>query len=341
MNSSKPKDELSAVLSSLGEEGSPEIDAHAIPIVLERIQEWAGEQPELTKALYDYAVQYASQINAGDAEAIVDLIVHKEIIENWQSSLAAPHLNKIKAALLDYSRRDSLLISYIQILQRGKVPSNNSPEQAALLRSGLAKMSRGKLKVANDLYAKVFNLSWVEQQQPGITKPVVIISTAANRQLFSFSGLYPKIAIAACALVMLGVAISAYRRESVGQAIAIPNAMLSSGASLAGSESESGAGLNAARSKSGTNAAESSVVALDRALFDSGTEHAQNSRWVPMMREFCDLSPESLYFAPAEKRLEQWAGLYKEDIQMARDIVVNEEGRSCNIAQTALGEAVN
>ena len=327
MNSSKLEDNLSAALSSFREEILPKVDAYAISIVLERIQEWVGEQPEMTKALCDYVIQYAAQIDEGDAEAIVDLIVQKEIIEGWQSSLAAPHLSKIKSALLDYSRSDSLLISYIQILQQGKITPNNSPEQAVLLRSGLAKMQRGKLEVDNALYAKVFSLEWVEQQLPGITKPVAIVSTAGKGQPSAAFRLYSKLAITACGLAVLGAAVSSYIKESGRQAIATSNtnqnlvALVDSDAQSA----DAGGG--------------SEAKAADRALFDNGEEHAKNSRWVPMMREFCSLSPESSYFAPAEKRLEQWAGLYEEDIQTASDIVAKEKGSPCSIAQEALDAA--
>ncbi len=333
MNSSKLEDNLSVALSSFWEEMVPKVDAHAIPIVLERIQEWVGEQPEMTKALCDYVIQYAAQIDEGDAEAIVDLIVQKEIVENWQNSLAAPHLNKIKSALLDYSRSDSLLISYIQILQQGKITPNNSPEQAVLLRSGLAKMNRGKLEVDNDLYAKVFSLEWVEQQLPGITKPVVIVSTAANGRFSASSRLYSKLAIAVCGLAVLGAAISFYTKEPSSQVMATPNAIQKSEVPNSAVDSVS---LGSQSTDAGVN---NEAKAADRALFDDGEEHAKNSRWVPMMRDFCSLSAESSYFAPAEKRLEQWAGLYQEDIQMASDIVTKEKGDTCSIAQDALDAA--
>ena len=263
----------------------------------------------------------------GMQRAIVDLIVQKEIVENWQNSLAAPHLNRIKSTLLDYSRSDSLLIAYIQILQQGKLAPNNSPEQAVLLRCGLAKMKRGKLEVANKLYAKVFSLEWVEQQLPGITKPVAIVSTAANGKPFAASRLYFTLAIAACGLAALGAAIPFYIKATGSQAMATPNA------------NQSSVALDGSGAQSADTGGSSEAKAADRALFDNGEEHAKNSRWVPMMRDFCSLSAESSYFAPAEKRLQQWVGLYKEDIQMASDIVTKEKGGTCSIAQEALDAA--
>lgn len=317
MNASKPEDQLSAVLSRFWEEILPQVEAYAIPIILGRIQEWVGDQLEMTEVLCTYAVRYASQLKEGDAGAVVDLIVQEEITESWQKSLAAPHLHKIETTLLNYGRRDSLLILYIQILQRGKVPLENSPEQAVLLRSGLAKANRGKLEVANSLYAKVFDLDWVERQLPGITKPIAIVSTAVADSQFAWRAkLSPNVAIAACGLAGLGAAIFFYMKETGTQAIATPNSLLNPGVALTTSE-----------------ATKPSSRAFDRKFFDDGTEHARNSRWVSMMRDFCSIPVDSTYFAPAKKRLEQWAELYQEDILMARDIVMKEEKRSCDIAQ--------
>ncbi|MGB3300577.1 MAG: hypothetical protein WBA76_20120 [Phormidesmis sp.] len=318
MNASKPEDQLSAVLSSFWEEILPKVEAYAIPIILGRIQEWVGDQLEMTEVLCTYAVRYAAQLKEEDAGVVVDLIVQEEITESWQKSLAASHLHKIETTLLDYGRRDSLLILYIQILQRGKVPLKNSPEQAVLLRSGLAKANRGNLEVANSLYAKVFDLDWAERQLPGITKPIAIVSTAAADSQFDWRAkLSPQVAIAACGLAGLVAAIFFYTKETDTQAIATPNSLRNPGAALTTSEAT----------------IRPSSRAFDRKFFDDGTEHAKNSRWISMMRDFCSIPVDSTYFAPAQKRLEQWAELYQEDILTARDIVMKEEKRSCDVVQ--------
>jgi hypothetical protein len=360
MNSLEPEDQLSAVLSNFWEEIFPKVEAYAIPIILERIKSWVGEQPDLTAALCSSVIQAASVPEGSTQEAsqfnekadkktlesAVDQIVQKELIESWQSSSAVSHLNTVKTAILEYDRRDSLLILYIQILQRGKVAVSKSPEQAVLISTGLAKIEHDHLKVANAVYAKIFDLTWVEQQLPGITKPVAIISSAAaGKRLFQGSTLYSKIAAVAFGLVVLGAAISSYLREpssqASSQAMAIPNAVLNSDSKLISSapkEEKALAPLEGALEDavSSNTAEKAGAIASDRSLFDKGAEHAQNSRWVPMMREFCNLSEDSTYFAPAEKRLAQWVELYEEDVEIAHDIVAQEQDGPCPIAKNVL-----
>ncbi len=336
MNSSQSQDKLSETVSQFWESALRKMDALAIPVVLERIQYWVGNQPDLTGILCDYVIQYGSQITDANAKAAVDTIVQQEIVENWESSKVAPYLNRIKQTLLSYDRRDSLLISYIQVLQRGKVPADNSSEQFVLLRSGLVEIERGSLKVASPLYAKVFDSTWVERQLPGITKPVAIIASKKSSDgPSSRSKLYSKLAIAACGLVVLGAAISSYMKESGGEAIAIDTT--SDSLSV---EQPALVDPGALAPSATVAPARKGSLAADKALFDNGEEHAKNSRWVHMMREFCQLSPESTYFIPAEKHLTQWIRLYPEDILIAKNIVVQEQGTSCTIADMALERAI-
>jgi hypothetical protein len=355
MNSLEPEDKLSAVLSSFWEEIFPKVEAYAIPIILERIQSWVGDQPELAAALCSSVIQAASvqensqfkeKSDKKTLELAVDQIVQKELIESWQSSSVASHLNTIKTVLLAYDRRDSLLILYIQILQRGKIPLSKSPEQSVLISSGLAKIEHEHLKVANPIYAKIFDLDWIEQQLPGITKPVAIVSSAtAGKGLFGGSKSYAKIAAVAFGLIVLGAAISSYLREPNGQAMARPNAVLNSGSKLISSVPKEEKILTPVEGAVTSNTAEKigvdgGATTSDRSRFDNGAEHAQNSRWVPMMREFCSLSEDSTYFAPAEKRLAQWVELYEEDVEMAHDIVAQEQEGPCPIAKNVLDSSV-
>ena len=336
MNSPQSQDKLSETVSQFWESALRKMDALAIPVVLERIQYWTGNQPDLTDILCDYIIQYGSQITDLNAKAAVDTIVQQEIVKNWENSKIAPYFNRIRQILLSYDRRDSLLISYIQVLQRGKVPADNSSEQFVLLRSGLVEIERGSLKVASPLYAKVFDSTWVEQQLPGITKPVAIVEPRKLSDGPSYrSKLYSKLAIAACGLMVLGAAISSYMKESGGEAIAIDT---TSNSPLV--EQPALVETDALAPSAAVVPPREGSLAADKALFDNGEEHAKNSRWVHMMREFCQLSPESTYFVPAEKHLTQWIRLYPEDILIAKNIVVQEQGTSCTISDLALERAI-
>ena len=150
-------------------------EAGTVATVLDKIQKWAGQQPFLTKLICDYVIKYSSKITESNDADIVDLIVEKKIVKDWESNGAATHLQKIQGALLNYEPRDSLLILYLQVLQGGTLPQLQSPEQDLLLRSGLVCLEDGILCVANTVYASIFNEAWIEQQLPGITKPVAVI----------------------------------------------------------------------------------------------------------------------------------------------------------------------
>lgn len=360
-NSSQPQSNLSEVLSNFWDQMLLKLDADDISAALKRIEKWTNNQPELTSALCEYAIQYADESDGKRADGAIgeaiDRLVQQRIVEGWEDSSLAPHFNKIRQTLLSHDRRDSLLIEYIRIFQRGKVPANNTSEQFVLLRSGLVEIARGNLRIANPIYAKVFDLSWVEQQLPGITKPVAIISPkATDNSPSSLSKLYSKIAIAACGVALLGAAVSSYMKESGGQAIAIsePNSQplvdgtsviapapvaseLPTAATLEPANSATGsaavpATLNGAEESAGVSATSTGDMAAQKAFFDNGEEHAKNSRWVLMMRQFCSLSPNAIYYAPAQKHLAQWGTLYPEDIKIAKDIVIQENAGECVIA---------
>ncbi|MEO0648064.1 MAG: phosphate ABC transporter substrate-binding/OmpA family protein [Cyanobacteria bacterium J06650_10] len=151
-------------------------DPHAVVQMVTAVEKWTNGQPTLTRVLCDCILDCTSRVDNGLEPKIVDAVVQRQIVERWSQNAAAAHLNKIADAVLSYEIRDTLLILYMQILQRGAIAANNSPEQEVLLRSGLVQLKNGKLRVANSIYARIFNLTWIELQLPGITRPVAIVS---------------------------------------------------------------------------------------------------------------------------------------------------------------------
>lgn len=321
--------ELSAKVSN-----ATPIPESAVAEVLERIQDWTNEEPFLTRVVCDFVVRYAAQVNDEDADLLVDQIIREEILDDWENNAAAIHLQRIRQTLLDYDRKDSLLILYIKILQRGKVREDSSPEQAVLLSSGLVSSVRGKLRVTNLIYQKIFDIDWVEAQLPGITKPVTIVSkrTRAAQSLAAVR-LPLKIAAAAGVLVLLTTLVSNTLRPSNGP---------SNGRALA-TQSEGrnpdvvATGDVADRAGDRLIETASRLAKTDKELFDNGMGHGQNGRWVPMLREFCALEAQSVYFAPAKAQLEQWQPLFTEGLDVALKTMTYEslrEGDTCAIAQT-------
>ncbi|MEL7350280.1 MAG: hypothetical protein AAF171_15750 [Cyanobacteria bacterium P01_A01_bin.116] len=314
-----PEQEIATVLAAFDHDISQTVrDTRAIAEVLERVEDWVADDALLTKIIGDYLIRYSAQVSEEDAELLVDQIVKEEIIDHWQTNSAAARLNDIHQTLLTYDRQDSLLITYIKVLQRGKLRADNSPEQAKLLESGLVVERRGKLQVANKLYQHVFDLDWVEQQLPGITRPVSIVSSRYNRPS-SASKLFAKIAIAILGIGILGAVVSAYIRDANGRAFAIQEPARLDAAEQPLTDEQGSAAQK-----------QEPVVVSDKDLFDAGIEQGKNGRWMLMFREFCELKEDSVYFAPAKDQLAHWERLYAEETQTALEAATYEMLRSGN-----------
>jgi WD40 repeat protein len=125
--------------------------------VLQEILAWTGGQPFLTQKLCDLLVSYHTNYYS-----INDIVA--KLIENWESQDEPPHLKTIRDRIL-MSRQNTgaLLGLYQNILQLGQIPALDSPEQIELRLSGLVVEQDGYLRVYNRIYAKVFDLHWVEK----------------------------------------------------------------------------------------------------------------------------------------------------------------------------------
>lgn len=362
MSASAHQDQRSAALAQLWENIFPKIeDAYVIPRISERIKYWAGEQVELTQILCQYVTKsvdkYASQLDETNAAKLVDQIVRKEILADWKNSQAAFHLNGIANQLATAQNKDLLLLSYLKILQRGAIAADKSVEQALLIQSGLVVENEQTLAIDNPLYAQVFNLAWIEQQLPGITRPVTVVSIAKPpaRRSSTAAFLYAKLALCICVIAIIGTAIAVYRRQSVDEGFATQESILERApagtvvvAPGASESSDESSGRLAALSREGVSAEGTGIegagtegVSEDRTLFDRGIDHAANSRWLPMIREFCQIPASSTYFMPAKQQLARWAKLYKEEIQVAQSTFIQEESSSCDIVTNVLKAPAN
>lgn len=319
--------QAAVVLADLKEELFSQMsDVDAVSDILEKIREWTGEQFFMTNLLCHYVVKYSSQIVEGKEAAIVDRIVYQKIVDDWENNAAAAHLKEIRDALLNYERKDALLLLYMQILQTGSISVDSSRGQKALLQSGLVTAKNGKLKVANAIYADVFDFAWLERQLPGITRPVAIVSpTPTADQSAPSANLYPKVAAAVLGLAVLAAAVSTYVRKPESSAIATPNVSPDAPAA----------------SQPTANSSPNGIYVRYKTLFDEGMEHGQNGRWLPMLRDFCSISESSTYFAPAESQLAQWVSLYPQDIELALDTAMLEKNDDCPVTEEVLGPVAN
>ena len=303
--------------------------------VRDRVQLWAGSSPYLIELLSQHLTQCIRLNHIEGAVQLVDDLVQLTIIEDWRQNTAAAHFCEIELMLLSYPQVDSLLILYLKVLQRGETVVENGPEQSILLTSGLVVQEGLVLRIANAIYRSVFDLDWLEQQVPGLTKPVSIVRSdvlplEGGRQLESISVLAPvedifvdrmphqsisenkpyfkAMLLAGCTAAVVGV-LAAYIRGFRPRSLVADGSMV----------------------KAEVQEVQEVVIAAptERQLFDAGTDHATNGRWLMMMREFCSIPQESAYFEPARRNMEKWIALYGEDIAAAEKAFADESEQSC------------
>lgn len=134
----------------------------ADPVVtMEVILTWSGGQPFLTQKLCNLVRNYGQE-NLSPS-LCVEQIVNDKIINNWESQDEPTHLKTIRDRILRNSQKSNRVLGlYQKILERGEIPADNSPEQSELRLSGLVLLQDGKLKIYNQIYEKIFDLTWVK-----------------------------------------------------------------------------------------------------------------------------------------------------------------------------------
>lgn len=140
-------------------------------VVLREVLGWTGGQPFLTQKLCQLIYENQSPILAGSEAIQVEELVRARFIETWETTDEPEHLKTIRDRFVRNKERAGRLLGlYQQILQRGEIVTDNTPEQAELRLSGLVvKQGVGKLHnepvlcVYNRIYKSVFDQNWVDQ----------------------------------------------------------------------------------------------------------------------------------------------------------------------------------
>ena len=133
-------------------------------VVIQEILIWTGGQPFLTQKLCKLAINKEQKNNLATPK-LVEEIVQKSIVENWEAQDEPEHLKTIRDRILrNEQKAGRLLVIYQEILQQGEVIADGSLEQTDLRLSGLVVQEQGKLRVYNRIYQQVFNKTWVEKQ---------------------------------------------------------------------------------------------------------------------------------------------------------------------------------
>ena len=134
---------------------------------LKNILLWTGGQPFLTQKLCKLVAEQLQEIEYHNN--LVSNLVQEKIIHNWEAQDEQEHLRTISNRILRKENTAGRLLGiYQQILLGEEVRRNNSLEHFELFLSGLVINWQGKLKVKNQIYQQVFNLTWVGQQLANI-----------------------------------------------------------------------------------------------------------------------------------------------------------------------------
>ena len=125
---------------------------------------WTGGQPFLTQKVCRLVASATIPQEKTILEELVASIVKTSILENWEAQDIPEHLKTIRDRLLRSGelRTGRLLGLCQQILRKGEVDADNSPEQVELRLSGLMVRREEKLRVCNPIYQAVFNEDWLE-----------------------------------------------------------------------------------------------------------------------------------------------------------------------------------
>lgn len=103
--------------------------------------------------------------SAKRTRALVKMLVKTKVLKDWEAQDEPEHLRTIRDRLIRTgSAPGKVLQLYRQVLQQGGIASKSGGEYLQLRLSGAVDVIKGDLKVKNPIYAKIFNLSWVDQE---------------------------------------------------------------------------------------------------------------------------------------------------------------------------------
>jgi WD40 repeat protein len=133
--------------------------------VLGEVLAWTGGQPFLTQKICSLLVKSNLSIAAGKESIAIEQLVKSEAIEDWESRDNPPHFKTISTRLTaNETRSGSLLGLYQQILTNTTVKLEDRLEERELQLAGIVVKIGDELKVANRIYAAIFDRLWVDKQ---------------------------------------------------------------------------------------------------------------------------------------------------------------------------------
>lgn len=132
--------------------------------VLSQILAWTGGQPFLSQKVCLIIRAADVAIPEGEEAAVVEELVRQQIISHWETKDDPEHLRTVRDRILSpRTPTQPMLKIYKQLLSSESVIADDSIAQTELQLSGLVIRQGSDLKIANRLYATVFDLAWVNR----------------------------------------------------------------------------------------------------------------------------------------------------------------------------------
>ena len=133
--------------------------------VVAEVNNWTGEDPELSQSIYQILRDRCCFIVRDREALVVSELIYKYIINDWETKPAAPHLLQLRHKLLHPPcDLHSCLLSYQKIWYGQLIPFDRSFQQQYLIEIGLIKLEHNQVRIANRIYRDVFDRNWLEKQ---------------------------------------------------------------------------------------------------------------------------------------------------------------------------------
>jgi len=136
-------------------------------LVMKWIIGWTGGQPFLTQKVCQLVIISGLNFSPEEREKIkLDNLVEEKIIENGLSEEKDDpvHLRTIKKYLIEDEKVHLLLNLYQRILNEKSIESKDDYVYQKLRLSGLVVKKNGRLEVFNEIYKRIFNQDWIEEE---------------------------------------------------------------------------------------------------------------------------------------------------------------------------------
>ncbi|MFM1842793.1 MAG: hypothetical protein RLZZ490_1530, partial [Cyanobacteriota bacterium] len=137
--------------------------------LLTEILRWTGGQPFLTQKVCELVAMALDRQTLIPSPATlkeqIGLLIQTQVIQQWESQDEPVHFRTIGDRLLRDERQTGRLLGlYQEILDKGFIAADESPEQTQLRLTGIVVKQDGKLVPYNAIYQAIFNREWVTKE---------------------------------------------------------------------------------------------------------------------------------------------------------------------------------